>query len=1107
MRKILLKNSAATAGTIRLFGLFMGCLFLASAATAQTFTVTGKVMDENGVGLPGATVLEKGTTNGTVTDVNGNYSLVIAGPNSTLVMSFVGYTEEEIAVNGRNTIDATMAPDITSLQEIVVVGYGTQKRSDIINAVSTIDAEQIAKTPTPSFTQALQGTVSGVQMTASNGEPGGATRIMIRGTGSVTSATEPLFIIDGIQLGAGGTDAFNFINPQDIESVTVLKDAGATAIYGSRGANGVIIVTTKTGKAGQKSLNFSFEAGATVPINDLELANADEWRSLVALGRRNSGLDDPNSDVIGNSSNAIFDTRHRPIYRDQDLYNTTNTDWVDLMQENGRYEQYTFSSSNATEKTSYFLSGQYRTQEGNFGDTQFDRYTGRLNVDFNATDYLKLGVRYSIIYENDVPRETGNNNNVVQAGGAQGNLGNRALFGTLYDGAIPVLPQTLPDGTIFDPVGRNNLTYLDRRDIANRTRERFRNIGSIFAELSPIEGLVLRAEASGSFLTGRENRFTTARVAEEETPGDYDNGEDYIFEDGLPRLEYIENEFTQSNLAATLSYTKTFKEKHNFTGLLGVERVYNGGRRISINAENASSPQEISELGPTIQPNGSFWFELNNSVFEERKLFSHFGRLTYNFDNKYYLEGTMRRDGSSVFADGNEFDWFPSVSAGWVASRESFYDLEVLNYLKLSGSYGISGNQEIPTGQDIDGFLNFARFPTNLIPGGLVQNRLASNDIRWERTSTINAALDFELFNSRISGSIGYYQSKSDDILLDIPLALSQGVYPPGGPDAVSIANVGTLKNWGWEFEISSQNISTGNFTWTTSFNISTNRNEVERLFPGFDGSPTTFTAFGGPGSAYTTVQEGAPIGEFYLPVFAGYDRDGVMLIREVDQEILEATGERVFTGRTIRNLDNAFEAHSVIQEDKTGLPTFFGGIGNTFSYKGLSIYFQFTFQGGNYIYDNMARRNVGVGQTVLRKDLVGNTWTPDNTNAEYPVLAFNSLIPVEDPNVPGEFIQERVADRSDKWLEKGDFIRLRTISLSYDFSNAISEKTNNILSGLSVFVNLQNVATFSRFDTVDPEFVQTGSNPTQRNLAQGVINSVPLWQVFTASGGVNIKL
>lgn len=1097
MRKILPKNTAAVARTIRLFGLFMGCLFLASAATAQTFTVTGKVMDENGVGLPGATVLEKGTTNGTVTDVNGNYSLVIAGPNSTLVMSFVGYAEEEITVNGRSAIDATMVPDITSLQEVVVVGYGTQKKEDVVTAISTIDSEQISKTPTPSFTQALQGTVPGVQMAAGSGEPGGAVRILIRGTGSITSGTEPLYIVDGVQI-PGGTDAFNFLSPQDIESVTVLKDAGATAIYGSRGANGVIIVTTKTGKSGQKALNFSFETGATVPINDLELANADEWRSLVALSRSNSGLPDPNADVVGNNSNTIYDTRHRAIYRDEGLYNTTNTDWVDLMQQNGRYEQYTLSASNATEKTSYFLSGQYRTQDGNFGDLQFDRYVGRLNVDFQATDFLKLGARYSLIFEDDVPRENQDNNNVVDPNNRQGNLGNRALFSNLYNRSLPVLPQRLPDGSVFEPVGRTNLTHLDRSDVANRTIQRLRNLGSFFVELSPIKDLVIKGEASVNFVKRRERTFTTSRVAPERTPGDYANGEDYIFEEGLPRLISNESEATQSNLTATINYSKTIGEKHNFTGLLGIERAFIGGRRLRIEAEGVSSPQDISELGPNVQPaGGENWFELNNSVFEERKLFSHFGRLTYNFDSKYYLQGTLRRDGSSVFSDGNEFDWFPSLAAGWVISRESFYRLEVLNYLKLSGSYGVSGNQEIPTGQDVDGFGNFAWFPTNNIQPGLFQNRLASTDIRWERTTTLNVGLDFGILNDRISGSLSYYRGRSDDLLLSIPLAPSLGVYPAG--ESRAIANIGVLDNWGWEFEVTTQNILTDNFSWTTSFNIATNKNEVESLYPGFDGSDPTQLS----GSNITGVTEGAPIGEFFLPVFAGYDTDGVMLIREIDQEVLASTGQFVFTGRNVRNVEEASIQNRVIQRDKTGLPTFFGGLGNTITYKGLSLYFQFTFQGGNYLYDNMGRRNVGLGQAVLRKDLVGNTWTPGNTDPEYPVLVFNSSI--ADPNDPSQ--QQNVRDRSTKWLEKGDFVRLRTVSLSYDLSSVISERTNNILRGMSVFVNLQNVATFSRFDAIDPEFVVVSGNATSRNTTQGLISNVPVWQVFTASAGVNLKL
>ena len=1056
--------------------------------------ITGRVLDASeGTSLPGVNVLVKGTSIGTVTNIEGNYRLTVPGDAETLVFSSIGYTSEDVAINDQSTINVDLAPDIQSLEEIVVVGYGTQQERDVVSAISTIDAEQIERVPTPSFTQALQGTTTGLQMVSPSGEPSAPARILIRGVGSITTDAEPLFIVDGIPVQSGGTSPLTYLNPNDIENISVLKDASATAIYGSRGANGVVLITTKTGKEGQAQFNLNYNIGYTTPINELELANADQWRSAVDQARNNSGLTQPFL-----KEQDLFDQRQTDRFVNLDIYNQTDNNWVDRVKQNGQFSQYGFSASNASEKASYYISGQYRDQTGNFINTRFQRYTGRVNLDFQATDYLKLGLRYTYSYEDEEPRNRLASSPSIDD--RNNNFGAWPTFDDLYEQSLPIFPATWPDnGEPFDPFSEVNVPYAANRANSQRDVNTSTQLANLFVEVTPLEGLTLRGEGGINYSVENDHNWISGNLRPQEFRED-DTGLDdrllldYLYEEGVSRFDIYDNRRWTFNTVGTAAYATEFGADHRLNALVGIELIHTDNESFVNQWEDASSIQDPSELGAFIRSEDQL-LGLNHFYRGQVRFFSQFGRVNYTFRNRYLLQASVRRDGSSKFTPADRFSWFPSVSGGWIISDEDFFDDSgLLSFLKLRGGWGITGNANIDAFQYNDNYWLWPNYPNQA--GARILQRIGSRNIQWERSNTFDAALEFGLLNDRISGSVGYYYTRTTNLLLNFPVTPSIGIYQTNSIDPTALDNVGSMQNQGLELEINSVNVDAGAFRWTSGFNLTTNKNKVLKLYPGFDGDPLQLSSNG-----LTTVQEGEPLGLFFLPEFAGYDESGNVLVQEINPE-LAANQQYEFTGNAVRNIGNSVIANSVIQYGKTGLPTFYGGLNNTFSYKGLSLNVLFTFQGGNYIYDDIGLARVGSGRRNLRADVVGDTWTPENPNATYPVLTWNDL--ENNPVDPDEQAQQ-LSDRSTFWLEKGDFVRLRTINLAYNLPTRLFE--NNLLQGVNVFVNLQNVATFSRFDTVDPEVLRVAQgDPTTRNIGQGIVGGVPFWQVFTASAGVNIK-
>ena len=1080
-------------------------------------TITGQVTDlSTSETLPGVNVLVKGTTVGTVTDVEGNYRLTAPDDAEMLVFSSVGYAGEEVAIGNRTIINLALAPDIQSLSEVVVVGYGTQKQSQITGAVSTVSSEDIQSVAAPNFEQSLQGRTTGLNLVAGSGQPDAPIRIQIRGTNSATTSTEPLIIVDGVQLN-GGTSALNFINPSDIASVSVLKDASATAIYGSRGANGVILVTTKTGKQGEGKITFGYTRGITSPINMVELADADQFRQLLSEARVNSGLEGtvPPQDLQRLLRNQNFEGA---AYANSNLYNTTSTDWVDLMIGDGSFDQYDISLSQGSEKSSFFVSGQYRTQEGNYRGEQFDRFNFRSNLTFSPKDFINFGIRYNVSFiDNDRPVDPRRLPNFVSLSDATQNWGGSGGYPKLYGNALPVFPVYWPTGTTFpfgnpneqypfDPTSGNNVLY-SAQNTHNQERT-IENLANIFVEVEPLTDLTLRAELSGRYTTNFTSRWNGENIRPigepDPTVSQLPDTLAYVWE-GSNRFEILNSRALNYNTNVTANYARDFGD-HNFGLLLGYEAIKIDPVWAQTNVTQGAASTNEPEVPGANTNQGPNLLNAQYNINDEERFVSQFGRFNYDYQDRYLLQLTLRRDGSSKFAPANRFAYFPSVSAGWVITEEDFMPeglSNVLSFAKLRASWGKSGNAGIGNFLFLPGsFFNWPPYGYgSYASGSLIQSEIGTDDIRWETSTTIDLGLDFDLFNGRLGGTVAYYRTQTNDLLFATPLPASLGIYAGVGDPGSATQNIGQMRNQGIELSLNSVNLRVGNFEWTTTLNLTTNRNEVVSIYEGFGTDPNSLTPY-----SEVSVFPGEALGTYYLPEFAGYDDQGQMLVYELDQE-LKAEGITQRTGERIVIEGGQVNEHSVLQSGKTGNPTFFGGFGNTFSYRGFSLQVFFSFQGGNYLYDdNLSLVRAGNGSTVLREDLVGNYWTPQNTDAKYPAIYWQNQAPVEE----GE--RAIVASTTnDHWLQRGDYARLRTISLEYLLPNSILERTP--LQSARVFITLNNVATFTNYDAYDPEYLNLGlgndrntpSSALRRNVGQGVINSVPFPQVFTTSFGINL--
>nr|WP_214448810.1 TonB-dependent receptor [Flavihumibacter rivuli] len=856
---------------------------------AQTRQITGKVTDQKDGGpLSGATITVKGTTISTITQADGSFSLSVPENATTLVISSVGYKQVETPVN--SVVNVVMQVGDASLSEVVVVGYGTKIKRDLTGVVARVKGSEVANTPVPNFNQALQGRAAGVFVESNSGKVGEGVKVRIRGTGSLSASNDPLYVIDGIPVNnsASSGNPLSDINFNDIESFEILKDASSAAIYGARASNGVVLITTKRGKAGKTNLNVNMQYGVNDPTNYRGFLNAEQYVNLLreaAINSDNIEGVDPTDPAQYPGSWLQFAERRLTRYSGWSDWRKleTNTNWEKLaFNEKSNTTLIDLNLSGGNEKTKFYVSGGYNKQDGILFGNDFERISSRVNLEHDATNRLKIG--FNLGLSRTVANRVADDNQ---------------FYTPMQIVALaPITPVYDLNGNLYDrPVTTyyNPLIELDGSKYISTT---YRNLGSAFASYKLMEGLVFRTEFGLDLLTQNDDRF---------------NGFKTII--GGPTNGYAQNDWfrtTNYNTNNYFNYRKMFGEKHDLDVTVGMSFQKYRTDFTSVFGEDFPV-EDLQRLASAGRITGG-----TNTVTESSFL-SYFARANYKFNDKYLLTVSGRYDGSSRFGKNNQYGFFPAVSVGWILSEESFLaNSNTISFLKLRASVGNAGNA--------DGFGNFAALGLYGASkynnqSSLVPIQLPNPELGWEKSRQFDIGLDFGFLNNRISGEIDYYDRLTNDLIYAVPVPGTSGF-------TTQVTNVGAMSNKGIEFVLNTTNISKKNFTWNTSFNISRNKNQITRL----DGDQTIIP--GNDGRYLNSLIVGQPIGVFYGPKFAGADPNNGDALYYLED------------GKSTTNDYNA-AADFVVGDPN---PDVIAGLNNTINFKGIELNFLFQGVFGNQV-------------------------------------------------------------------------------------------------------------------------------------------------------------
>jgi TonB-linked SusC/RagA family outer membrane protein len=1051
---------------------------LERAQTApKDIDVKGKVLDENNEALPGVNILIKGTNKGVVTDREGAFAVSVPNQNTVLVFSFIGYLSKEVPVNGKSLLNVQLTPSVNNLSEVMVVGYGTQRKGDITGAIGSLTAKNIKDIQVTNFENAIQGQIAGVQVQEPSGEPGAATTIRVRGLGSVSAGNEPLYVIDGFPVskntdqGIQGditrrTTAFALpasnplgtINPNDIESIEVLKDASAAAIYGSRGSNGVILITTKKGKLNSKPvIGFDAYFGVQSVAKKVKLMNAEQLTSYVKDSKNNAYLQDvKGANINDDNATRYTKTTNGSYYIPDDFANPTgtDTDWQNLIFNKAPIQSYNASVSGGNEQVRYYFSGGYFNQKGIIDRSGFERYSFRVNVEANPIKKLKIGFGLSPSFTNTDRSPAG-----------------APYFadppGIVYSALVtsPTVRPYLPDGSVNQTDNQSHLFTENGRG-ANMTAasnplailkyvtddlKQFRTFGNVFAEYEILDGLKYKLY-TGIDVNTYNRSFYMARAF-------------------LNRAATSGDPYAQSNASInynwvaenTLSYDKSFGKGHRISAVVGYS-----AQKDRLDANQVYAQNQPDDLSPTIS-GGQVTSGGDNR--QEWSLVSALGRVNYSFRDKYLLTATIRSDRSSRFGAGNKTGTFPSFSAGWRLSEEAFMKgVTAVSDLKLRGSWGKTGNFLIPNYAAIGLLSPYNYILNNVLVNGIAPSTISNENLTWEKTTQVDFGLDFGLFRERIFISADWYQKITSDLLLNVQVPASVGF-------STALQNIGEVENKGIELTINSRNL-VGAFGWTTDLNFSSNSNKVLKLGP--TGDP--ILSSGGAGIRHIT-RIGDPIGSYY-----GYVVEGIY---QTQEEINAAPADAL--APAARPGDFRFKDVNgdgkINANDRTVTgnyqPDFIWGITNRFSFKGvdLSIFFQGV-QGSKIL--NLTRRHLGNGEAATNSYA---DWTERWISADNPG---NGKIPRAD----------RLSDLhsgnnrpSSYQVEDGSYFRLRSLSLGYTFPKAL---LGTRFQSLRAYASGTNLFTSTKYIGYNPEVnnqagltgVQGedyGAYPLSRNFTFGI--------------------
>ena len=989
-------------------------------------TVRGIIKDAAGEPIIGASILEKGAANGTVSDYDGNFTLNVPA-GTILTISYVGYKTQEVKVLPGKFLDIILQEDSEALDEVVVVGYGTVRKRDLTGSVASVGADKLKERSYGNALQSMAGQVSGVQITQTQGAPGMAPTVKVRGSSSINAGTAPLYVIDGIPLedntassGDNGSSSnmtfnrnpLNNINPNDIESIEILKDASSAAIYGSRGANGVVLITTKRGKAGKTNIEANYEFGLSRVNRRIEVMNATEWIDFEIAARNNTWAttlkNNPNA-VRGNDT-AIPVEFSDPIWL-QRIGN--GTDWQDVLFRNAHTHNAQISVSGGSEKTQFMLSVGYLNQEGVVDNNKYDRLSGRANVDHKFNDRISVGMRIGLVRTNDTSYGTAGKSDAV----------------SLTVQSAPIFPLRVETGSLGfkDPesIWNTFVKYgfqlwhpysLTREMSKKKTTDMI--LANAFFDYKILDGLVFKT----AFNVNTEDSHYKSY---------WNEGQDWGYSGWVAaESNFITMRSTNWAWENTLNYNKLFNNIHSVTGLLGYTMQEQHYEYSSMTG--GSFPNDL------VHTINAGKVSRGSTTETEWALISFLARATYSYKGKYITSAAIRADGCSRFGKNNRWGYFPSASAAWRISEENFLkDARWLDNLKLRLSYGVTGNNQIPDYGAI-GLLGYTPYvQSDNIVQGIYTNTLPDPELKWEKTSQINLGFDAGFFNNRISFALDLYYSRTRDLLLDVPIPVISGFQS-------TLTNVGKLENRGVEFLISTRNIDR-KFKWYTDFNISANRNKVLKL--GANNAPILVST----NSAISKTEVGQPIGNYF-----GYIFDGVLSQKDIDSGMAVWSGSEAGDPK-VRDVNKDGVINS---DDRTIIGNyqtdFTWGLTKNFSDKGVELSIMLTGTQGGEIKNQHSRFLKAFNGNRNAYKQVTNYWRSDENPGDGHIFK---------PRVTQNTVQ---AESSTYWVEDGSFVRIKNIRVGYIFPQAMIKRAQ--ISNLKLYVNLENVHVFSDYSNYDPE-------------------------------------
>ncbi len=1005
----------------------------------QTIPVSGKVLDEKGQPMVGVSITIKGTTRGTVTDPDGNFKLQVNSLNDILIFKFIGYIPYEIKAGESSPLNIKLSPNPTSLNEVLVVGYGTQRTGDITGSVGSITSKSIKDQPVTTIGEAMAAKIAGVDVQQTTGRPGASLTVRIRGAGSISAGNQPLYVIDGYPIADATT--LNLLSNDDIASIEVLKDASAAAIYGSRGGNGVVLITTKKGSTGDPKINFSTYFGGSSPSKYQDMLNAQQFVDMTLAANNQAYLDGG-----GNPSTPVASRPYglNAIFFNPDQW--VNTDWQKVVMQTGLFNNYQLSVSGGNANVKYYVSGGYLDQEGTLKYTDFKRYSLRSNLEVNITPTFKLGLNLAPSFANERIANT------------EGTYANATSEGIVMLAVLtqPFIGPYQADGSYTRPVltgnasSRNPLALL--KEITNYQKS-MRALGNLYLEWEPVKGLTLRSSGGADVVATRQDYYRPTTVPSS----------------GVSVANGYNNTGQNLNLLweNTANYKVTIAKDHALEFLAGYTVQWNDNEN-----NNIVGTGYPNDLVTTVNAATT---RIGTENIEQWALESILGRINYSYKDKYLMTINFRRDGSSRFGADNRWGSFPSASIGWRLSEESFLkDVNWLSDLKIRASYGLTGNNNISNYAPI-GLISQDNYifgsGTQALTGGLSQTNTSNPDLKWEKNLQTDIGLEISVLGNRLHLTTDYYNRASSDLLLNEQVPSILGF-------TTALVNIGEVQNRGFEFTVNSSNL-VGKLKWNTNLILSFNRNTV------LNTGPANTPIFTGSFVANTNItQVGSPIGSLY-----GYRELGIFNsaaeIAAYPHVASTHPGDIKFEDV---NHDGIIDAHdmTIIGSNQ---PKFTYGITNTFQYNNFDLNFVIQGVQGNQIanaFDMVIENGIGGGTNQNAEVL--NAWQSPSQPGDGKQPRLSSTVTGNNNLFSSRFIED------------GSYLRLRTVILGYTLPALLLQKIK--MKSARFYISGENVFTLTHYTGFNPEVGSAGDNATQPGVDYG---AYPLNRVFTIGVNIGL--